>query len=143
MPIRVALAHRTSYRFDRLVSLSPHEVRLRPAPHCRTPILGYSLRVTPAQHFINWQQDPYGNWIARVVFPERADKLAITVDLTADMTVVNPFDFFVEPYAEHYPFTYSPALAKELIPFLEVEPAGPRVTAWLERFRSATPPGEA
>ena len=84
MPIRVALAHRTSYRFDRLVSLSPHEVRLRPAPHTRTPILGYSLRVTPSQHFMNWQQDPYGNWIARVVFPERTDHLEVTVDLTAD-----------------------------------------------------------
>ena len=143
MTIRVALSHHTAYRFDRMVGLSPHEIRLRPAPHCRTPVLGYSLTVEPAKHFVNWQQDPYGNWIARVVFPERADKLEITVDLTADMTVVNPFDFFVEPYAETYPFTYSPALAKELIPFLEVEPAGPRLTAWLERFRSATPSGEA
>jgi transglutaminase-like putative cysteine protease len=90
MAIRVALSHRTSYRFDRPVSLSPHEIRLRPAPHCRTPVLGYSLTIDPAKHFINWQQDPYGNWVARVVFPERTDALEITVDLTADMTVSPP-----------------------------------------------------
>jgi uncharacterized protein (DUF2126 family)/transglutaminase-like putative cysteine protease len=136
MPIRVALAHRTSYRFDRLVSLSPHEIRLRPAPHCRTPILGYSLHVSPAQHFINWQQDPYGNWIARVVFPERTDHLQVTVDLTADLTIINPFDFFVEPYAEAFPFAYSPILQQELAPFLDVEPPGDRLLAWIERFRT-------
>ena len=125
MAIRVALSHRTTYRFDRHVSLGPHEIRLRPAPHCRTPVLGYSLNVQPEPHFLNWQQDPYGNWVARLVFPERADKLEIEVDLVADLTVINPFDFFVEPYAEKYPFTYAPALAKELIPFLETAPLGP------------------
>jgi transglutaminase-like putative cysteine protease len=118
MAIRVALSHRTSYRFDRAVALSPHEIRLRPAPHCRTPVIGYSLTIEPAKHFINWQQDPYGNWIARAVFPDPAERLEITVDLTADLTVINPFDFFVEPYADTYPFSYSPTLAKELIPFL-------------------------
>jgi len=136
MPIRVALSHRTSYKFDRLVALSPHEVRLRPAPHCRTPILGYSLNVTPPQHFINWQQDPYGNWIARIVFPERTTELDVTVDLTADLTIINPFDFFVEPYAEAFPFSYSPILARELAPFLEVEQPGERLLEWIERFRS-------
>jgi len=143
MAIRVALSHRTSYRFDRLVGLSPHEIRLRPAPHCRTPVLGYSLTIEPAGHFLNWQQDPYGNWVARAVFPERADKLEVTVDLTADMTVINPFDFFVEPYAEMFPFAYAPALAKELIPFLETAPPGPGLAAWLERFRASIVPGEA
>jgi len=142
MAIRVALSHRTSYRFDRLVSLSPHEIRLRPAPHCRTPVLGYSLTIQPEKHFLNWQQDPYGNWVARAVFPERADKLDVTVDLTADMTVINPFDFFVEPYAENYPFEYAPALAKELIPFREVAPTGARLAEWLRRFRATIQPGE-
>jgi len=142
MAIRVALHHRTSYRFDRVVGLSPHEIRLRPAPHCRTPVLGYSLNVTPDTYFLNWQQDPYGNWVARLVFTEPAAALDIVVDLTADMSVVNPFDFFVEPYAEHYPFGYAAALAKELIPFLETAPVGPRLAAWLERFRATIRPGE-
>jgi transglutaminase-like putative cysteine protease len=142
MAIRVGLQHRTSYRFDRLVNLSPHEIRLRPAPHCRTPVLGYSLNVTPDKYFLNWQQDPYGNWVARLVFTEPANALDIVVDLTADMTVTNPFDFFVEPYAEHYPFQYAPALAKELIPFLEMSALGPRLDAWLARFRATIKPGE-
>ena len=142
MSIRVALQHRTSYRFDRPVKLSPHEIRLRPAPHCRTPVLGYSLNVAPAQNFLNWQQDPYGNWVARLVFPEPATSLDITVDVVADMTVVNPFDFFIEPYAEFHPFNYAPALAKELIPFLDAAPAGPRLAAWLDAFRATLRPGE-
>ena len=139
--IRVALQHRTTYRFDRPVNLSPHEIRLRPAPHCRTPVLGYSLNVAPDRYFLNWQQDPYGNWVARLVFTEPAATLDIVVDLTADMTVVNPFDFFVEPYAEQYPFSYAPALAKELTPFLETAPLGPRLDAWLARFRPTIPVG--
>ena len=96
MTIQVALHHKTTYSFDRLVNLSPHEVRLRPASHCRTPILSYSLKVQPAKHFENWQQDGYGNWVARYVFQEPARELVVEVDLVADMTVINPFDFFVE-----------------------------------------------
>jgi uncharacterized protein (DUF2126 family)/transglutaminase-like putative cysteine protease len=142
MAVRVALQHRTSYRFDRAVTLSPHEIRLRPAPHCRTPILGYSLNVEPEKYFLNWQQDPYGNWLARLVFTEPAERLDIVVDLTADMTVTNPFDFFVEPYAEYYPFVYSPALAKELIPFLETSRPGRRLAAWIERFKGSIKPSE-
>jgi uncharacterized protein (DUF2126 family)/transglutaminase-like putative cysteine protease len=142
MAIRVALRHRTIYAFDRPVNVSPHEIRLRPAPHCRTPIVGYSLQVEPAQHFLNWQQDPYGNWVARLIFPERTSKLEILVDLVADMTVINPFDFFVEPYAESFPFTYAPALAKELIPFLETAPLGPRLGHWLKDFRASISPTE-
>ena len=143
MAIRVGLQHRTTYRFDRPVNVSPHEIRLRPAPHCRASVLGYSLNITPEQCFLNWQQDPYGNWVARVVFPEPATTLEIVVDLTADLTVINPFDFFVEPYAEQYPFAYAPALAKELIPFLETAPLGPRLAAWLAAFRATHSPDES
>ena len=142
MAIRVALSHRTTYRFDRHVALGPHEIRLRPAPHCRTPILSYSLTVAPEPHFRNWQQDPYGNWVGRFVFPERGDVLAIEVDLVADLTVINPFDFFVEPYAEKFPFTYAPSLAKELIPFLETAPLGAHLEHWLAEFRRTIRPDE-
>src|SRR5262252_938781 len=135
MTIQVALHHKTSYRFDRLVGLSPHEVRLRPAAHCRTPIESYSLKVAPAKHFLNWQQDPYGNWVARLVFPEKARELEIVVDLVADMTVINPFDFFVDPAAETWPFQYTPENARELAPYLETEPPGSRLIDWLAAAR--------
>ncbi|MBB3223463.1 transglutaminase family protein [Pseudoduganella umbonata] len=135
MAIRIALHHKTSYRYDRLVSLSPHEVRLRPAPHARTPILSYSLTVTPQEHFINWQQDPYGNYIGRFVFPEKSDTLDFTVDLVADMTVINPFDFFVEKYAETFPFAYPPQLTSELSAYLQIEPSSPLVMEWVTAAR--------
>jgi uncharacterized protein (DUF2126 family) len=125
MPIQVALNHKTTYRYDRPVALLPHVVRLRPAPHCRTPILSYSLRVEPHPHFLNWQQDPYSNYLARLVFPKPVRELKIEVDLVAEMTVINPFDFFIEESAERFPFDYDPVLARELIPYLETEPAGP------------------
>jgi uncharacterized protein (DUF2126 family)/transglutaminase-like putative cysteine protease len=127
MPIHVALSHRTSYRYDRLVALSPHIVRLRPAPHCRTPILNYSLKVVPPRHFINWQQDPHGNYLARLVFPDQTRQLLIDIDLTAELSVFNPFDFFLEPSAETFPFPYEPWLTQELAPYLERLPAGPRL----------------
>ena len=135
MTIKVALHHRTAYAFDRPVALSPHEVRLRPAAHCRTPIASYSFKASPAKHFLNWQQDPYGNWLARLVFPEKTRHLEITVDLVADMTVVNPFDFFVDPSAERFPFAYTPENARELAPYLERETPGPRTAAWIDRAR--------
>ena len=136
MTIRVALNHQTHYRFDRPVKLWPHEIRLRPAAHSRTPISGYSLKVSPEKHFINWQQDAFGNWLARLVFPEPAQELRIEVDLVADMTVINPFDFFVEEYAEKFPFDYPPTLRKELGPFLETDPAGPLLSQWLTEVRA-------
>jgi len=136
MTIRVALNHQTHYRFDRPVKLWPHEIRLRPAAHSRTPISGYSLKVSPEKHFINWQQDAFGNWLARLVFPEPADHLDIEVDLVADMTVINPFDFFVEEYAEKFPFDYPPTLRKELGPFLEIDPAGPLLSQWLVEVKA-------
>src|SRR5712691_3946151 len=130
--IRVALNHQTIYRYDRLVTLSPQIIRLRPAPHCRTPILSYSLTIRPSEHFINWQQDPQSNYLARVVFPQQTRELSVEVDLVADMTVIDPFDFFLEPSAAEYPFHYEPWLAKELAPYLETEPAGPRLQAFVD-----------
>src|ERR1700689_4106366 len=106
MPIRVGLNHKTEYHYDRPVAIFPQTVRLRPAPHCRTPILSYSQKVLPEKQFVNWQQDPHGNFLARYVFPDKARELSIEVDLVAEMTVVNPFDFFLEPSAETFPFDY-------------------------------------
>ncbi|HUP30364.1 MAG TPA: transglutaminase family protein, partial [Usitatibacter sp.] len=135
MTIKVALHHRTHYTYDRPVSLSPHEVRLRPAAHCRTPIESYSLKVRPTKHFLNWQQDPYGNWVARVVFPDKTRELDITVDLVADMTVINPFDFFVDASAETFPFVYSSENFRELAPYLELIPETPRLMNFVRRAR--------
>src|SRR6202046_1675596 len=125
MAIHVALNHKTHYRYDRPVMLGPQTIRLRPAPHCRTPILAYSLKVLPKNHFINWQQDPQGNYLARLVFPEPTTELLVEVDLVAEMAVFNPFDFFLEPYAERSPFFYDPSAARELRPFFEAEFPGP------------------
>ena len=118
MSIHAALHHVTEYDYDRLVELGPQVVRLRPAPHCRSHILSYSLKVEPEGHFVNWQQDPYANYQARLVFPEKTKKFKVTVDLITEMAVYNPFDFFLEPDAENYPFTYNSELKKELRPYL-------------------------
>jgi uncharacterized protein (DUF2126 family) len=131
MTLRVAMLHRTEYHFDRSVRLSPHVVRLRPAPHTRTPIRAYSLKVSPATHFINWQQDPFGNHLARLVFNEPTRSLQVTVDLIAEMTVINPFDFFLEPEGDHFPFSYAADVLQDLGPYLATGPAGPRVAKWL------------
>ena len=125
MTIRVAITHATSYQFDRAIKLSPHVIRLRPAPHSRTPIHSYSLKVEPADHFINWQQDAFGNYLARVVFPNKTKKLSIAVEVIADMTVINPFDFFLEEYSEKFPFSYPEQLQKDLTPYLATQQQGP------------------
>ena len=164
MSIKVALEHRTTYTFDRSVALGAHVVRLRPAPHTRTPIEAYSLDVqarpdtagsAPVTHFVNWQQDPFGNWMARLVFPEPVHELDITVGVVADLVSINPFDFFIEEYAERFPFSYTPELAADLAPYLRPvgegpgggavlgteEGPGPVVTAWREQLPPLDPAG--
>jgi len=140
LTIRVAINHITEYRFDRPITLHPHVVRLRPSPHCRTAIESYSLKVSPTNHFLNWQQDPFGNYLARYVFPEKTRELLIHVELIADLTVINPFDFFLEENAETIPFQYESQLRRDLDPYLEVKESGPLLTEWLAAVdRSATP----
>jgi uncharacterized protein (DUF2126 family)/transglutaminase-like putative cysteine protease len=132
MAIQVGIHHVTEYQYDREISLGPHVIRLRPCVHSRTDILAYSLKVQPENHFVNWSQDPFGNWSARFVFPEKTRHLRIEVDLLADMTVINPFDFFLEDYAENFPFKYEAHLKHELKPYLKVREKGPIFTEWLE-----------
>jgi len=142
MAVRVAVHHETVYRFDREVAVAPHVVRLRPAAHCRTPITGYSLTVEPAGHFLNWQQDPQGNHLARLVFPHKTRELVLRVDLVAEMVAVNAFDFFLEPHVERFPFAYDPSLATELGPYRDVAAAaGPLVEAFVAEFRGGLPAG--
>ena len=134
MPIKVAIRHQTSYTYDRLVNLSPHTFRLKPAAHCRTPILSYSLKIEPSEHFINWQQDPFGNFLARVVFPNQTALLRFEVEVIVEIIVINPFDFFIEDYAEKFPFSYTTQLRKELLPYFEIMESGPQLTSWLSEI---------
>lgn len=131
MSIEVALHHKTSYHYSHPVTLYPQVVRLRPAPHCRTRILSYSLNVSPEDHFVNWQQDPHGNFLARLVFHEKVQHFEVEVDLVADMTVVNPFEFFLEESAEYYPFEYAEMFAGELASFRRCDYVGPHLAEYL------------
>ncbi len=140
MAIRVALNHKTSYRYPRPAWLSPQVLRLRPAPHCRTPVLSYSLKIKPDGYFINWQQDPYGNRLARLVFPKPTRQFSVEVDLIAEMTVINPFDFFVEDSAQQFPFQYDAVLAKELAPYFEAAPLEPKLAAYVASIRQEKVP---
>ncbi|MDR7093931.1 transglutaminase family protein [Hydrogenophaga laconesensis] len=132
MAIHVALSHITHYRYDRLVKLGPQVVRLRPAPHSRTKVLSYSQRIEPGGHFINWQQDPFANYQARLVFPEPTTEFKVTIDLVVEMAVYNPFDFFLEPSAENFPFKYDEAQQQELAPYLATAPLTPLLKKYVD-----------
>jgi transglutaminase-like putative cysteine protease len=134
MSIKVAIRHQTSYQYDRVVNLSPHIFRLKPAAHSRTPVLSYTLKISPENHFINWQQDPFGNYQARVVFNEQTTFMKFEVEVIADMIVINPFDFFIEKYAEYFPFNYSALLRKELLPYFETSENGPLLSQFLSKI---------
>jgi uncharacterized protein (DUF2126 family) len=140
MSIHVALNHITHYRYDRPVHLGPQVVRLRPAPHARTRILSYSMRVEPETHFVNWQQDPQSNYLARLVFPEKTRSFRIEVDLVAEMAVLNPFDYFLEPTAEKYPFEYDASLLRELAPYLEKTELTPRLAGYFDSISRESRP---
>src|SRR6185369_10592204 len=135
MSIQAALRHVTRYRYDRRIALGAQTIRLRPAPHTRAKVLAYALKIEPEGYFLNWQQDPQSNWLARVVFPEKVDHFTISVDLTVEMAVINPFDFFLEPSAEKFPFAYSDELKAELEPYLKTIAGGPA----FERYLAAIP----
>jgi uncharacterized protein (DUF2126 family)/transglutaminase-like putative cysteine protease len=143
--MKIALEHRTTYRFARPIAIGPHVIRLRPAPHARTPIEAYSLTISPADHFLNWQQDPFGNYLARAVFPSKASELEITVGLVADLRAINPFDFFIEEYAETYPFRYPDDLAADLKPYLDTPVAaqGPVFDQWIAGSAIPKPDGQS
>ena len=135
MGIQVALQHRTHYRYEKAISLGPQTIQLRPALHCRTPILSYSLTVTPSQHLLNWQLDPFSNRLARLLFPEKTTELLVEVNLVADLSPYNPFDFFLEPGIETYPFAYSPNMAKNLEPYRSFDVPGPLIAAFVEEYQ--------
>ena len=134
MAIHVALSHTTHYRYDRAVKLGPQVIRLRPAPHSRTKVLSYSQRIDPVRHFINWQQDPFANYQARLVFPDPTTEFKVTIDLVVEMAVYNPFDFFLEPRAEKFPFAYDEAQRQELAPYLATAPVTPLLARYLAQI---------
>jgi uncharacterized protein (DUF2126 family)/transglutaminase-like putative cysteine protease len=138
MGTRVALNHRTSYQYEREIALGPHVIRLRPALHCRTAILSYSLDISPAHHLLNWQLDPHNNRLARVIFPAKTAEFVVDVNLTAELSPYNPFDFFLDPGVDEFPFAYAPDLAKDLEPYRTVDPPGRRLQAFLEIFVGRT-----
>jgi len=134
MGIQVALNHRTCYRYEKAIFLGPQVIQLRPALHCRTPILSYSLDVTPSKHILNWQLDPHNNRLARLLFLEKTNEFLVEVNLVAELSPYNPFEFFLEPGVEEFPFAYTPGLAKDLEPYRSVDPSGPLQQAFLESF---------
>jgi transglutaminase-like putative cysteine protease len=134
MSLRFALTHRSTYRYARAVALGPQLIRLRPAPQCRTPILSYALIIEPATHWLHWQQDPLGNFMARVLMTEPVTAFSVTVNLAAEIATINPFDFFVEPEAATWPFTPEPWLAEQLLPYHRLDPLGPLLDAFMQEI---------
>lgn len=135
MAILVALKHQMGYKYDRLTKMSPQIIRLRPAPHTRTPISSYSIKITPENHFINWQQDAFGNYLARVVFHDPIKEFKVNVEVVAEMKVINPFDFFMEENAETFPFEYDSDLKKELAQYLELSQGGEELAKWADSLK--------
>ncbi|ESQ79744.1 DUF2126 domain-containing protein [Asticcacaulis sp. YBE204] len=142
MTILAAQNHVTEYRYDRSITLGPQVIRLRPAPHTRAHVQSYSLKVSPENHFINWQQDPFGNWLARIVFPEKVNHFKVEVDLVLEIRVFNPFDFFLEDSASFYPFGYSDALKDELAPYLEIKEFDDVLMQYVSSVPDVKPNGE-
>jgi len=138
--IQAALSHRTQYKYDKPITLGPQVIRLRPAPHCKTPIVSYALKVTPTHHFLNWQQDIYNNHLARFVFPDKTEEFVVDVELVADLSPVNPFDFFLETAAENFPIRYPATLAKDLAPYLATEELGPLMEDFLDSVERESRP---
>lgn len=140
MGFQVSLHHRTEYRYDKPVSLGPQTIQLRPTPYCRTPILSYSLGITPADHTLYWLLDPHANHSARVLFSGKTSEFVVDVNLVADLTPINPFAFFLEPGVESFPFQYPAELARDLEPFLwkDAEDVhGPLLQRFVESVRSS------
>ena len=109
-------------------------------PHADPVLL--AARSSRQSHFINWQQDPYGNYLARARVPREDDaSFEVEVDLVADMAVINPFDFFLEPDAEKFPFDYEPTLAEELAPYLEHAAGGAAARGACSRASTARADG--
>ncbi|MEK1946703.1 MAG: transglutaminase family protein, partial [Ensifer adhaerens] len=141
MSIKASIYHLTHYTYDRPIRLSPQIIRLKPAAHSKTKVISHSLKVSPANHFVNLQQDPYGNYLARYVFPDPVTELKVEVDLVADMTVYNPFDFFIEEESEHWPFAYPEDLIDDLKIYMTPEPMGPALSSFMatvDRSRQRT-----
>ncbi|MGZ3299272.1 MAG: transglutaminase family protein, partial [Asticcacaulis sp.] len=143
MTILAALHHVSDYRYDRPISLGPQVIRLRPAPHTRARVQSYALKVEPAGHFLNWQQDPFGNWLARVVFPEKTNHFRVEVDLVLEIRVFNPFDFFLEDSAAHFPFRYEAGLEEELSPYLEIKERDAILMDYVASVPDTAPDGRA
>ena len=135
--MRIRIRHHTEYRYPEPAALGPHYVRLRPAEHTRARLLAYNLTIGP-EHEIRWQQDPWGNRIARVTFDEetRARALSVTVDASFDIRPVNPFDFFVDGRCEDLPLEYPDGLIGELEPFLHPPTMTPALATFIESLPS-------